>query len=917
MKLAKIISHRRRVFFGILLCALISGPNLKAMESATLPVFDLIQFTMRLDWRISEFFKHCGFNWFSLLSRKEETRAHGALLLEKMIDEYQIAKLDTRETENLALDLMEWFVSHNFLKWQQNITLEQAKQLFEKERKTGVILKAEGAECLLSCTIAKSLPFAQGKKEAKLNVKVSQETLLFFKQLLYAYYNHKEIEHRGDFIAPITAFIEKRFGGNLYDLELLSRATLIDELIQATTLEPVTISARDGLLGYPLDKRLADFFKNRGYYFQDIVRQGLSKGMLFALKALCEHHDLEKTFKEDDGTKKELAVDIAEWVLNNDKAIEILMTKTDKSQAAELIVQTFKAESTKGFILKNKIDNGVKVVIPLHVAAFFPFLKVKMSGDFSDSNMLLLDQPYDQETLSSFKQLLCVYYRMCLLERVSYDASNNGHNNNPLIAKLRNALVGLNKDGKVSTDLLELADAWGIHSLFQALGNVLKEQEEDAQREVIKTMPLSYLTHLARNMENADYVAGLLSLMLKEKMPVSKDVMSECCEQFSNNLYRIENCHAAVDLSPELEEMYKQILIQQHHIPNYMLIWDLPEEKGAMMAPVINAWRNGEEVYFLHSDGRLSAYHDAADDYKHSRPIRILDTHPQYTCALSLPGDKDRFLAGNREGLVTVNERDVKSTVIKEDNHSAVTALAFHTIPFVGTNFKIIHGSYYFAFAHANGAVGLFKETPETTRSGNYVTMLRDSELNGKPDYCYMMAMGINLVYAVFDSGTIKVWDVHTAELVRTFSVPLGANDRVTKLSVTDDSLFVAGQQGVVFIIDLAKMKEPNATQISMCKAVLADKNSSNYGKAVTALEPMYFPYVAVGYDNGRICIWNLETKKVCKTFTTAGKAIGLCFRNGILESISSRGLVERRFFPECAELSEVIQVIRTKDLGN
>ena len=478
--------------------------------------------------------------------------------------------------------------------------------------------------------------------------------------------------------------------------------------------------------------------------------------------------------------------------------------------------------------------------------------------------------------------------------------------------------------GIALSEILALAHMWNIRSLVHAVVTVLSEQGEEYDRELIKTMPSNYLPYFARNDRNNGYALHLLSLMKQQNLPIDQSDINECFQTSSKKLFRLMGARfkkkGAQYLAPELQEQLKQILIKDHMIPNFSQLWNLSNGDDKKFH-ALSAWRdvdNGwsdQKVYFFQDDGRVSSF-----DEDREKVSRSFLSNACYTCAVYYR-NHEKFLAGNKEGVVTVNtEYDgddaIERTIITGSQWGAVIALACHLDTIAAT--------------YQNGVVALYVPNNEciqlnaSARVENEEQKAKRAKLSDSSFY-YKIAINSDYVCASCTSGVVKIWDAQKHDLLLTIPLPLKDN-QVSALHLKGSVLYMGSMKGTFFVVDLKKALEKNAQQVNYCKTLVCDLNERFY-KTVCCIAPLSERYIAVAYSEGRIRVWDLETKTVFKSIDHDNsnddvlmedihRIAGLEVIKGILEVIYYDGLIHRYFIPECAKLEDVLRVIKTKNLG-
>ena len=387
----------------------------------------------------------------------------------------------------------------------------------------------------------------------------------------------------------------------------------------------------------------------------------------------------------------------------------------------------------------------------------------------------------------------------------------------------------------------------------------------------------------------------------------------------------IQVCNHAIN--PSLEKKIKQKLFGMLCIPNFMRIIDLlhygdslnlifakdayrvhssplaPADRGIIFVgpanDVLVVKKKPKSTDYKHKSYTQSHHHTTNAELEVHAAVFLMTAD----CLFAVVSRPEQVTSKNKQEVAiksaTGDVRYVKLQQMQEEAASQAVIKALGAIS--------LEGKPYLAVSYNTRAIELYDAN--TGQFAKVLEMPTDIKSVWDTNYAYrfcycditkFMSLDDNsLICAAFTDGTIKVYESNG--LLHNIKLPqlMTQEKSLTMMSINKEVLTVGALNGHVYIIDWKKRE---------CIKVL---ESPRRNFSPVTCEDLNERLMAIGYEDGKTCIWDRIDGKIIKMIIRADtdQAIPRRFNviRGKLEIIYSDLVVDHYFIPEIASLNDLI----------
>ncbi len=660
---------------------------------------------------------------------------------------------------------------------------------------------------------------------------------------------------------------------------------------------------------------------------------------------------------------EDLVIDLCTWVFADTETIKALIGGAKKNgsidydQLKKLLKRDFESYRSSAFTM---LSQKGSCILWDQLVSFFPFLSAckNFDGTFS------LSEPVSKQALIFLKKSLAIMYNFSTLHtrtKSSFDEINElvgTKREKYLKKKLISALLGAGFD---PFELGRIAHFLQIKPLSKALLKLLNYHDFETARAIVSNISMVHFPHIVELMGKSNFIACLIALKLSlEKNQGETPFMSEFLEALVDSIYRLklqpgivhplvpargkklfEKIHQSDRkkilfyeiFDSQMQELFKKLLLNRFSIPSHNFHMDAEVDKwhpNLLNLPnvcradhAIDRQNGYEDIYFFSGDGQFIPFFVDAQRLADDGPRILKDISP-VSCAgrftLGNTFKTNWYMVGTIGGEVHIGilgyggNKGIRVTIYPQSHWGAVTALC-------DTSSALI-------VAYKSGAVERYDLTKfSIDYESQPITLYADGRDKKCPPYCSQLESGslsinegkkamsedcchllqANDTYSVgaYAKGRLRVWKDNKLESL--VQLP-GSRDITTIRFLKNNQVAVGCGDGTVYVIALEDGKIVTTFEV---------KNTF-YKKAVTALCCLgeQGRFLAVGYKNARVCIWDLETKNLVTTVekNTDATVVGLFQTergSSTLEIIYSNGVIQHFFIMKCASLDDLITELR------
>ncbi len=664
--------------------------------------------------------------------------------------------------------------------------------------------------------------------------------------------------------------------------------------------------------------------------------------------------------EEDPFEGENLLVDLVSWVRQEPvallKVIHGAVTidgSVNYTVLEPLLKELFEKYRAKAF----KLSSGTNLCcLDNEIVAYFPHLRicketynkneyrleVSKKADYEDKRQLEEDslekttkgEQYDIHTLIAFKKLLYLFYGIQNMFKMPFDQCNElvvnqgtlGASKQPLRVSLENDTLC----NQHHSELLELALNFDILPLVKLLLTSLKQEEAHTVDAYNKNIDLKYFPTIAKIMGHSNFMAHFVvrKLNLVESADLKSPFVSECLASLAQSIEGLKiDCTVPSDVSvkiykqtpfyqqldPKLQETFKSLIIDTYAIPTFKTI----QTRGSGDA----AGHLEDTILYYFSDNfRIDI--DAISDNKPGHFTFHLEPSTCLSKFLHPHQKKGRwFMMGNEQGVIKLHQIG-----LHEKTFIVLNPLSINPLPGSGKVTKIIQNGFTIIAAYHSGAIGCFdlsKSLPQTgekpavieSKPEMYLSLGNEALVAYKNPPINQLETKGRYTIAVLNqqqqndsssylNSLVKIWE--GTHLIHPITL---THEVVCMLCPNDDKVALGCSDGTVIILDLHEAKIVERIHLSK-KPVCA---LATCGQKDT--------YLAIAYCRGqKQIVWDLTSNRVVKElkrkkiyFRPLVALYVLKKNKAIIESIYDNGTLERAFIPECAQMSDVIDVLQNK----
>lgn len=685
------------------------------------------------------------------------------------------------------------------------------------------------------------------------------------------------------------------------DKEIQASLTYFDEHGLLDVIAPFLGLKDASMVDYPV--RIREASEKKG----EALIKVLSKPQITQLATFCKAYDAPKIFSTDKAEGYSFLIDLLFWVQEN----KPLFTQKNSFDHLKIVFERERRDKSITIVAGDG-DSAwpiAKCTLPQQVAEFFPFFNGILHPNFRGSQykQLKLEGEFQQSTLSLIKRILFIMYQY-----YRGNPSDNPHKeiDGFLAGFLSRYIESESQETEIalSEELLSFAHHFDIKVLMHAIIRVFEKliKTDNEKEELVKSLPLDYFPALCGSEYTDSFVISLLGKKLAQLSvcddPVKiriPEVVSYCKTSFMNTiedaiekmLYVEENLR---HLPASLEKKLKKKFIKKFNIPNFVHVWrmgsgdiDLPFKRER---PVSAKRIDRYSVAFIDGQIIVMIYSPPSGTSGVAQLNRAYFAQPNINdrrCTHCAVFENAHQVAGAFEsGDIEIQRKDRALTLIPASKGKGkIRALAKGS-----SNLELI-------VAYDSGLLEILN-----MNTGEQTLQLEPAQ-SGPSPYAYIFDFYCGFYCCAFTDGSIKLYDSKKKGLLaHTIKIPqlMAAKELITCCKLDLDMLIVCTKTGCIYCIDW----EQTGTILRVLEA------PKKYGSA-RFCSRLIENYIAVAYEDGKVCIWDVVQGKIIKTIMrkdSAAKPLCLKFsEDGCLEIIYDNVVIDHHLIPEVAPLECLI----------